>query len=55
MGVLKRPVVTAIEKAGPFYVAEEYHQDFYKKDPSHYKNYRSHSGRDPFIDANWKG
>ncbi|MBC1457397.1 peptide-methionine (S)-S-oxide reductase MsrA [Listeria newyorkensis] len=54
-GRFKRPIVTEIEKAGPFYVAEEYHQDFYKKDPNHYKNYRSHSGRDPFIDANWKG
>lgn len=40
------PVVTEIKAAGPFYEAEEYHQDFYQKDPEHYQAYRVRSGRD---------
>lgn len=33
-GKFSKPIAVAIEPAGPFYSAEEYHQDFYKKNPS---------------------
>ena len=45
-GRYDKPVVTEITAAGPFYDAEEYHQDFYQKDPEHYQAYRVRSGRD---------
>jgi len=48
-----KPIVTEIQAAGPFYPAEEYHQDFYIKDPSHYQRYRSGSGRDAFLERVW--
>ncbi len=52
-GVLKRPVVTRILAAGPFYPAEDYHQDFFKKDPAHYEAYRVGCGRDRVMAALW--
>ncbi|MGL5278014.1 MAG: peptide-methionine (S)-S-oxide reductase MsrA [Cetobacterium sp.] len=36
-----------------FYVAEEYHQDYYKKNPIRYKYYRYRSGRDQFLEKVW--
>jgi len=48
-GGYDKPVVTVIRRALSFYEAEEYHQDFYKKQPFRYKSYRSNSGRDEFI------
>ncbi len=45
-GRLGAPVVTAVEDAGPFYRAEEYHQAYYKKNPVRYKFYRTTCGRD---------
>lgn len=53
-GRFAKPIVTEIVEAGPFYPAEGYHQDFYKKDPSHYQGYRSASGRDAFIQSHWR-
>ncbi len=48
-----RPVVTAILEAKPFYMAEEYHQDYYLKNVMHYTLYKKGSGRQPFIERVW--
>ena len=53
-GRFKKPIVTEITRLGPFYPAEEYHQDFYKKSPIHYNRYRHGSGRDRFLAKVWK-
>ena len=52
-GVLKRPIVTPIETAGPFYPAEDYHQDFYKKSSLRYRIYRYGCGRDARVRKLW--
>jgi peptide methionine sulfoxide reductase msrA/msrB len=52
-GPFDGPIVTEIVEAGPFYPAEEYHQDFYLKDYKTYKSYRSASGREPFLQRVW--
>jgi peptide-methionine (S)-S-oxide reductase len=49
----KEPVLTPIEAAGPFYAAEEYHQDFYKKSPVRYYSYRTGCGRDRRLKELW--
>ncbi len=48
-----RPVVTSILPAQPFYLAEEYHQDYYLKNVMHYSLYKEGSGRQPFIERVW--
>lgn len=50
---LKKPIYTAITDAGPFYAAEDYHQDFYKKNPTKYKFYRWNCGRDQRLEQIW--
>ncbi|QQU16927.1 peptide-methionine (S)-S-oxide reductase MsrA [Enterococcus casseliflavus] len=52
-GRFDRPIVTKIELAEPFYPAEDYHQDFYKKNAAHYNAYSEGSGRAGFIRQNW--
>ena len=47
------PVVIEITELGQFYDAEEYHQDYYKKNPIRYKVYTFNSGRFQFIDEYW--
>ena len=50
-----QPEKTAIATfaGGCFWCAEEYHQDFYCKNPVRYKGYRTGSGRDAFIEKVW--
>lgn len=54
-GKYEKPVATKILPAKPFYLAEDYHQDYYKKNPSHYNRYSVGSGRAGFIEKNWGG
>ncbi len=53
-GKFSKPIVTTIRPAQVFYEAEDYHQDYYKKKPDHYAEDRAMSGRDEFIQENWK-
>jgi len=52
-GILKRPVVSPIEAAGTFYPAEDYHQNYYKKNPLRYKFYRYSCGRNARLKEVW--
>ncbi|MXO79602.1 peptide-methionine (S)-S-oxide reductase MsrA [Paenibacillus sp. OT2-17] len=52
-GRFDKPIVTEILPASIFYPAEDYHQDYHKKNVKHYKEDRAQSGRDEFIDKNW--
>jgi peptide methionine sulfoxide reductase msrA/msrB len=47
------PVITEIKKFEAFYPAEDYHQDYYKKNPVRYKFYRFNSGRDQYLEKIW--
>lgn len=52
-GKLPEPVVTPIHKASKFTVAEDYHQEYYKKNPARYNYYRRACGRDARIKKLW--
>ncbi len=47
------PIATDILPVATFYPAEDYHQDYYKKNPRRYKYYRHNSGRDDYIKKTW--
>lgn len=53
-GIFPKPIVTKILEAKPFYEAEDYHQEYYKKNPVRYKLYSFGSGRKPYLDKMWK-
>ncbi len=50
---LGRPVATVLRPATPFYAAEDYHQDYYTKNPIRYKYYRYSCGRDQRLEKLW--
>ena len=52
---LKQPVATLVLPAGTFTPAEDYHQDYYMKNPIRYKSYRSRCGRDARLAEVWGG
>ncbi len=53
-GHFKRTITTEILPYKNFFAAEEYHQDYFLKNPIRYKFYRTRSGRDQFINKHWK-
>jgi len=52
-GRLKQPIVVAIEPAADFWIAEDYHQDYYLKNPAKYAYYRWGCGRDARLEELW--
>ena len=52
-GRFAKPVVTDIVRLTDFYRAEDYHQDYYRKNPIRYKFYRFNAGRDQFLERVW--
>ena len=52
-GELDAPIVTEVVDGGTFYPAEDYHQDYYQKNPLRYRFYRSRCGRDAQVERIW--
>ena len=52
-GRFDKAIATDILPLGTFYPAEDYHQDYYKKNPIRYRWYRHGSGRDQFLEKSW--
>ena len=52
-GRFAKPIVTEIVPLTKFYPAEDYHQDYYSKNPLRYRFYRLGSGRDQFLKSTW--
>jgi peptide methionine sulfoxide reductase msrA/msrB len=52
-GPFDKPIATDILPLGEFYPAEDYHQNYYKKNPIRYHYYRYGSGRDQFLKKTW--
>ena len=52
-GILKGKIATSIEPAATFYAAEDYHQDYYLKNPTKYRYYRYSCGRDARVKEIW--
>ncbi len=54
-GTFNKPVATEIRPYTTFYPAEDYHQDYDRKNPDRYKEYKILSGREGFIEKTWDG
>jgi len=52
-GTFDKPIATEIVAFTKFYPAEDYHQNYYKRNAQHYELYRQHSGRDQFLKNVW--
>ncbi len=52
-GRYNKPIAVEVTPLDVFYKAEEYHQDYYKKNPIRYKYYRYNSGRDQYLEKTW--
>lgn len=53
-GIFDKPVVTPVTRFEKFFPAEDYHQDYFRKNTIQYKYYRLGSGRDQFLNRIWK-
>jgi peptide methionine sulfoxide reductase msrA/msrB len=53
-GRYDKPVITPIRPAETFYAAEDYHQDYHRKNPLRYKFYTNGSGRTQYLEAIWE-
>ena len=54
-GVFDEPIVTQILPAQAFYIAEDYHQDYFQNYLAQYKRYSVGSGREAFLERTWEG
>ena len=54
-GIYDKPIVTEIREFSGFHEAEEYHQDYHRKNAMGYRQYRMASGRDPYLMRIWNG
>ena len=52
-GRYNKPIAVEVTSLGTFYNAEDYHQDYYKRNPIRYKYYRFNSGRDQYLEKVW--
>ena len=52
-GKYDKPIVTQLVQAGTFYPAEDYHQEYYQKNPAHFQAYEYGSGRAGYIKRTW--
>ena len=52
-GRYSKPLATELTQLTVFYPAEDYHQDYYKRNPIRYKYYRFNSGRDQYLEKTW--
>lgn len=52
-GIFEKKISVKLLPASEFFEAEEYHQEYYKKNKTHYKAYRQGSGRGPFLEKIW--